>query len=221
MATTETSHASLSLEETALAEGEGDRRYVRLRRELDIAAFGVSASYQAKAGETVIGEHDEVGPASDGHEELYVVVQGAATFTVDGDEVDAPHGTAVFVREPSAKRTAVAQEDGTIVLAVGGRRGEAYRVAPGGSLREFFRLHGAQDYEGAMSVCKEALAEYPGNAFILYNIACLENLLGRPDAALETLQKSIGSWPAYKENASEDEDFASLRDDPRFQELVA
>jgi tetratricopeptide (TPR) repeat protein len=220
MATTETSYAVLSLEEAALANGDGDRRNVRLRREFDIGAFGANAIYQAKAGELVIYEHDELGPGSGGHEELYVVVQGGCTFTIDGEENDAPHGTAIFVR-PATKRGAVATEDGTIVLAVGGRRGEAYEVPPGASLLEFFPLHAAQDYEGAMSVCREALAEHPGNALILYNIACLESLLGRPDEALDTLRTAVESWPAYKENATADDDFASLRNDPRFQELIA
>jgi hypothetical protein len=107
------------------------------------------------------------------------------------------------------------------VLAVGGRRGEAYRLAPGRALSEFFRLHGEQDYEGAMVVCRDALETYPGNAFILYNVACLENLLGRPADALATLTSSLERWPAYKDTAREDDDFASLREDPRFVELVA
>jgi mannose-6-phosphate isomerase-like protein (cupin superfamily) len=219
MATTETSYDVISIGERA-AEGEDDRVYVRLRADLDIGAFGASASHQKKTGELVVSEHDEVGPASDGHEELYVVVQGRATFTVDGDEIDAPQGTAVFVRNPATKRKAVAETEGTIVLAVGGRRGEAYRLAPGRSLSEFFRLHGEQDYEGAMAVCREALETFPGNAFILYNVACLENLLGRPADALATLAAAVEQWPAYKETARDDGDFASLREDPRFAELV-
>jgi tetratricopeptide (TPR) repeat protein len=107
------------------------------------------------------------------------------------------------------------------VVAVGGRRGEAYRVPPGGLLREFFRLYQAKEYEGAMSICREALEEYPGNALLLYNIACMQNLLGRPDDALATLRTSLETWPAYADTARADEDFTSLRDDPRFVELVA
>jgi hypothetical protein len=220
MATTETSYSVLSLEQAALADGEGDRRRVALRRDLDIGAFGANAMYQAKSGERVIGEHDELGPGAGAHEELYVVVQGGAKFTIDGDEVDALHGTAIFVRDPGSKRGAVATEDGTIVLAVGGPRGEAYRLPAGAALGEFLRLHAAKDYEGAMSVCQEVLGEYPGNALVLYNIACLENLLGRPDEALATLKTSTDSWAPYKEYAAKDDDFESLREDPRFQELV-
>jgi hypothetical protein len=221
MATTETSYGALSLEQTALADGEGDRRFVRLRRDFDIGAFGASASYQAKAGEPVIGEHDEIGPGSNGQEELYVVVQGGCTFTVNGEELDAPHGTAIFVRDPGSKRGAVATEDGTIVLAIGGPRGEAYKIPAGGALGEFFRLHQAKDYEGAMSVCQEVLGEYPGNALVLYNIACLQSLLGQADDGLATLKASTDSWAPYKEYASKDEDFESLREDPRFQEIIA
>src|SRR5437764_12761511 len=114
MATTQTSYDVISIGDRA-AESEDDRVYVRLRADLDIGAFGASASIQKKTGEPVVGEHDEVGPASDGHEELYVVVQGRATFTVDGDEIDAPQGTVVFVRDPAAKRKAVAKTDGTVV----------------------------------------------------------------------------------------------------------
>jgi tetratricopeptide (TPR) repeat protein len=218
MATTETTYRVLSLPREA-SEGDGDRVFVRLRRTLDIGAFGASASYQAKAGEDVIGEHDELGPGAGGHEELYVVVQGGATFTLDGDEVDAPHGTVVFV-QPGTTRKAVATADGTIVLAVGGRRGEAYRPPPGAELFDFFEHYNKQDYEGALAACRVALEKHPGNALILYNIACMQCLLGRGDEAVETLGVAVEAWPRFKENAQKDDDFTSLREDARFLELV-
>jgi mannose-6-phosphate isomerase-like protein (cupin superfamily) len=218
MATTETTYRVLSLPQEA-REGDDDRVFIRVRRPLDIGAFGVGAIYQAKAGEDVVNEHDELGPGADKHEELYVVVQGSATFTVDGAEVDAPHGTVVFV-QPEAKRKAVATTDETIVLAVGGRRGEAYRLPPGGELGGFFEHYNEKDYEGALAACHVALEKFPGNALILYNIACMQSLLGRGDEALETLGTSVEAWPQFKENAQKDDDFTSLREDPRFLELV-
>jgi tetratricopeptide (TPR) repeat protein len=218
MATTETSYRLLSLPQEA-REGDGDRVYIRLRRTLDIGAFGASAAYQAKAGEDVVGEHDELGPGADGQEELYVVVQGDATFTLDGDEVDAPHGTVVFV-PPGTMRKAVAKSDETIVLAVGGRRGEAYRPPPGASLFDFFEHYNRQDYEGALAACHVALEQYPGNALIIYNIACMQSMLGHGDEALDSLHVAVEDWPRFKENARKDDDFASLREDPRFLELV-
>ena len=197
------------------------RARVRLRTELGISSFGTSAVYQGEAGGRVVSEHDELGPGASGQEELYVVVAGGCTFTVDGDEVDAPHGSVVFVRDPAAKRSAVATVDGTVVLAVGGKPGEAFRPSAGEALREFFRLYGEKDWEAALPVCHEALGEYPGNAMILYNIACLESLLGRTDDALVHLGDSLDAWPAYKELAANDDDFMTLRDDARFQALVA
>ena len=219
MATTETTYRVLSLSQEA-REGDGDKVFIRLRRTLDIGAFGAGAIYQAKAGEELIQEHDELGPGADAQEELYVVVQGSATFTLDGEEVDAPHGTVVFVR-PGTMRQAVATGDETIVLAVGGRRGEAYRLPPGAELYDFFEHYNAQDYEGALAACGVALEKYPGNALLLYNVACMESMLGRTGAALETLRVAVEGWPKFKENARQDDDFASLREDPRFAELVA
>ena len=219
MATTETSYRVLSLPEEG-REGDGDRVFIRLRRTLDIGAFGASASYQAKAGEEVVGEHDELGPGADGHEELYVVVQGSATFTLDGEAIEAPQGTVFFV-QPGATRKAVATSDETIVLSVGGRRGEAYRLPPGAELYDFFEHYKQEDWEGALAACHLALEKHPGNALILYNIACMQSMLGRGDEALATLGESVEKWPKFKENARADDDFASLREDARFTELVA
>lgn len=218
MATTETGYRVLALPQEG-REGEGDRVYIRLRRTLDIGAFGASATYQAKAGEDVVGEHDELGPGADGQEELYVVVQGDATFTLDGEEIRAPQGTVVFV-QPGTTRKAVATSDETIVLSVGGRRGKAYRVPPGGELYDFFQHYKEQDWEGALAACHVALDKFPGNALILYNIACMQSMLGRGDEALATLAESVEKWPKFKENAQADDDFTSLREDPRFVALI-
>jgi tetratricopeptide (TPR) repeat protein len=219
MAATQTAYGVVSLGER-LAEAEDDRGYVRLREDLDVGAFGVSAIYQRKAGDTIVGEHDEAGPGHDQHEELYAVVQGAAIFTVDGDEVDAPQGTVLFVRDPEAKRKAVATADDTIVLAVGGRHGEAYRLSPAMSAQGFYRAYQSKDYAAALEACNRGLEAYPGNAYLLYNVACMKALLGDREQALAALADSIDKWGAYHELARQDDDFASLREDPRFVELV-
>ena len=49
-----------------------------------------------------------------------MVLSGHATFTVDGDEIDAPTGMCVYVPDPTLDRKAVATEDGTVVLSLGG-----------------------------------------------------------------------------------------------------
>jgi tetratricopeptide (TPR) repeat protein len=234
MATTSTSYSVLSLAEagaaaadggfgldTAIDPDTGRRGRVFVRRDLDIGSFGVNAYYQAISGAFVIGEHDELGPGASAHEELYLVVSGGATFTVDGDEVEAPRGTAVFVSDPASKRAARATEDGTIVVVVGGRRGEAFTPGPGEGVSEFYRLYRAKDYEGALAVLQEVLEEHPGNALILYNIACIKSILGSPEEALEALAEAVAAWPKYKENAAADDDLAAVREDPRFQALLA
>src|SRR5206468_7209815 len=108
--------------------GDGRTR-LGVRGRLGIEAFGVNAFRAGREGQ-VIGEHTETGLGSARQEELYVVLGGHAVFEIDGESVDAPAGTLVFVRDPEAKRGAVAQEEGTTVLVVGGTRGAAYEPFP-------------------------------------------------------------------------------------------
>jgi len=228
MATAQTSFSVISLGEAARTAAEGGfglgadadtgRGRVYVRRDLDIGSFGVNAFYQAAPGAILVGEHDE---AASGQEELYVVVAGGCTFTVEGDEVDAPQGTALFVRDPAAKRSALSTEEGTIVLVAGGRRGEAYRPGVGEALSPFFRLYRTENYEGALEICREVLETYPDDPLVLYNIACLESRLGHQDEALEPLERSLAASPEFKKIAATDDDLAPLHDDPRFQALVA
>jgi quercetin dioxygenase-like cupin family protein len=232
MATATTTYSVLSLGEEAEKAAErgfglgpagpndGRRGRVYVRRDLDISSFGVNAFYQGVSGAPVIGEHEEVGPGASGHEELYVVVEGGATFTVDGDEIDAPRGTAVFV-QAGTKRAAVATEDGTIVLVVGGTPGRAWSKSPGESMAGFFSTYREKDYEGALAILRRALEEHPGNALMLYNVACMEACLGNTEAVWEPLAQALAAWPRFKEQAADDEDFGELREDPRFKELVA
>ena len=84
-----------------------------VRHELGIRSFGVNAWTGHAAGDRIINEHDEGGP--DDPEELYVVVQGRARFELDGETVDAPAGTLVFV-PPGIMRTAFAEEPETAIL---------------------------------------------------------------------------------------------------------
>ena len=103
---------------------DGTLRWKPVRRTLGIRAFGTNA-YIADAGQDVVEDHSE----DDGAEEMYVVVRGHARFTVDGEELDAPAGTIVFLHVPEARRKAVAVQDGTTVLAVGGIPGRAHEIS--------------------------------------------------------------------------------------------
>jgi hypothetical protein len=107
---------------------EAEPDWKPLRHHLGVGAFGVNAWVAAAAGDPAVERHDEA-PAeggTTGHEELYVVLRGAARFTVDGEELDAPAGTLVFVSDPALTREAVATADGTVVLTIGAARGVAF-----------------------------------------------------------------------------------------------
>jgi len=85
----------------------------------------------------------------------------------------------------------------------------------------FFDKYNAKDYAGALESVHGALEAYPGNALLLYNVACMSALLGDRETALSTLAESVAKWEPYKELARKDEDFDSFRNDPKFIELVA
>jgi quercetin dioxygenase-like cupin family protein len=87
-----------------------------IRYHFDIRSFGASA-WRGAPGDEVIKAHNE-GPG--GHEELYMVLSGHATFTVAGDEIDAPTGMCIHIADPTLERSAVATEAGTVVLSLGG-----------------------------------------------------------------------------------------------------
>jgi len=87
-----------------------------IRYHFDIRSFGASA-WRGAPGDEVIKAHSE-GPG--GHEELYMVLSGHATFTVAGDEIDAPTGMCIHIADPTLERSAVATEAGTVVLSLGG-----------------------------------------------------------------------------------------------------
>jgi tetratricopeptide (TPR) repeat protein len=168
---------------------DGRLRWKPVRRTLGIRAFGINA-YAADAGHEVVETHDELGGGAGGHEELYVVVSGHARFTIDGEEVDAPAGTLVFLPEPAARRGASAVQDGTTVLAIGGEPGRPYAV----SAWEHFFVAEHQSREGdhaaAVATVREALPEHDGNAALHYNLACFLARDGRLDDALAELRRA-------------------------------
>jgi len=204
----------------------GDETDGRVRMEVGrhfgIRSFGTSA-YRSIEGGQVVNEHDEAGfrIGLSGQEELYVVVSGRATFTVNDEKVDAPAGSLVFVRDPAAKRGAVAEEPGTTVLAIGGKPGEAFLPLT----EEFsaaFDAYSAKDYERSIELYRALLeGEFPRKAGILFNIACNEALLGRADDAIEHLRAAIGADEQVVELARTDGDLDPIREDPRFAELIA
>jgi tetratricopeptide (TPR) repeat protein len=195
-----------------LDEIEPVNGWLPVRRRLGVEAFGINAWRPQADGKTIIGEHEE----DSGHEELYVVTQGHATFTVAGQEIDAPTGTIVFVRDPTLKRAAVAREPETTILAVGAKPGEAFAPMPWEENAEIIPLFAEERYEEAKSRLEAALERHPDAGGLVYNLACAEARLGETDAALAHLQRAIDIFPGFRELATGDPDFEAIRDDPRF-----
>jgi tetratricopeptide (TPR) repeat protein len=192
-----------------------------IRRHFGIRAFGANANVAREAGDVVVDEHDEApGRPDGGQQELYVVLRGRATFELDGERVDAPAGTLVFVGDPAVRRAATAAEPDTAVLVLGGRPGSAFRPSAWESARIALEQSGKGDHDGAVRTIEELLAKRPDDARVLYDLACFESLAGRADDALEHLRRSIELEPRYREYAGDDEDFDPIRDDPRFAALL-
>ena len=145
------------------------------------------------------------------------MIAGAAVFTVAGEEIDAPAGTIVHVPDPADSRTAVARETPTTVIALGGSPGHAYTPRAWEVNADALPLFERGDYAGAKRVLEQALDEYEeGAAGTLFNLACAEARLGERDDALAHLADAVAQDPRFADFAREDEDLASIRDDPRF-----
>jgi tetratricopeptide (TPR) repeat protein len=206
----------VTLDELDTASHRGST-LIPVRHALGFRAAGVNA-WKADIGGQLVPPHEE----DSGNEELYAVVRGRARFTVGEEEAEAPEGTLVFL-PPEVFRTAVAAEDGTIVLVVGGTVGEPYDSGGWDSfaLADAYRQAGRLDE--AKAIMDGAIAEKPDNWGVHYNAGCLEALAGHADPALEHLRraKELDAEGTSAQYFRADGDLDSLRDDPRFRELLA
>jgi len=204
------------LDEISRVVGAAEFGIVPVRVRFGIESFGVNAYTALSQGGRVIEEHDELSAGAGRHEELYFVSKGRAIFTLDGEEVDAPAGTFVFVSEPNVRRGAIGLEEGTTVLVVGGVPGKAFEPSPWEAWLEAAPYLEAGEPELGIEIFERTLAAYPGNPNVLYNLACFEALAGHTDDALEHLAVAVEADPRTREWAQNDSDFDSIRADPRF-----
>ena len=155
-----------------------------IRKTLGVTAFGINAYVAAESGDEVVEEHDETAL---GHEEIYAVIAGRATFTVDGETVDAPAGTLVYLDDPKQKRHAVATEAGTTVLAIGGVPG-THEISPWEYFFPALPAIEAHDYDTARNILEDALRELDHSA-LHYHLARVEALAGNEERARAELAK--------------------------------
>lgn len=178
-----------------------------VRRRFGITAFGTNA-YTGDAGEHVVEEHTE---ARLRHEELYVVLRGHARFRLDDEELDAPAGTLVFVGDPEVKRSAVAVADGTAVLGIGGKPGEAYAISAWEYWFAAQPAYEANEFDRAYEIAAEGLEVAPDSGALHYQLACYAALAGDEQRARDHLARAFTLEERTREWAARDEDLDSLR----------
>jgi quercetin dioxygenase-like cupin family protein len=194
---------------------DGREPWRPVRHHFGITSFGINTWTGRKGGDRIINEHDEEGE----DEELYFVQSGRARFELDGERVDAPAGTFVFVR-PGVNRTAFAEEPGTTILAVGATPGQVYEPAGWELWAPFGRLYQEGRYAEAADQARDLVAAHPEYPGLLYNVACCESLAGRKDDAIEHLRLAIEKSDSTRSYLEGDSDLDPLRDEPEFQALL-
>jgi quercetin dioxygenase-like cupin family protein len=179
-----------------------------IRSRLGIRPFGMNSYTAAEVGSEVVEDHTE---ETYGHEEVYVVVAGHARFTLDGDEVDAPEGTIVHLPDPSVRRSAVALEAETRVLAIGGKPDEAFRP----SAWELFFSATALPPDEALRLIEdnEGYNNVDGAGY-QYNLACFRARAGQRDEAVAAFREAFQlDAERVREWAPDDRDLDPIRDE--------
>jgi len=104
-----------------VSDGEpGDPAWYPLQHALGIDTFGANLFVATADGQALVEDHDER-PSK--QQELYLVLEGQATFMLDGEEVMAGRGAALAVTDPAVRRSARALSAGTALLVVGAAHG--------------------------------------------------------------------------------------------------
>ena len=176
-----------------------------VRRTLGLTAIGANAYTADVAGAPLIEPHDELSPSAGGHEELYVVLTGAAVFTIAGDTIAAPAGTLLRV-DVGVRRAAVASAPATTVLVVGGRPDAALPPSPFEYWYAAQPAYDAGDYERAVAIAGEGLAHHPQHGGLHYQLACFNALAGHTDAATACLRVAFEADPRTRAWAETDQD---------------
>jgi hypothetical protein len=134
--------------------------------------------------------------------------------------VDAPTGTFVFAH-PGVKRTAFAEEPGTTIVALGGTPGKAYQPHGWELWAPLRPLYEAGEYGEVADRGRVLMEAHPEYADLFYNVACCESLAGRTADALDHLRHAIEMSDGFRAYARDDSDFAPIREEPAFRELMA
>ncbi|HEX2111176.1 MAG TPA: hypothetical protein VHF67_06450 [Gaiellaceae bacterium] len=214
MSVSEAPFESAHISDLDAIPGPGSLVWRPVRRRFGIEAFGMNAYTAEQAGQDIVEDHTE---ETYRHQEVYFVAEGHATFTVADEEIDAPAGTFVFIRDPTVRRHAVAREAGSTVIAVGGRPGEPFKESAWEYSFAARPYLDAGEYDRAVEVASEGLARHPDDPGLVYNVACYEALAGRREDALAHLHQAYDLAPdKVRRWAKDDSDLDSIRADAPF-----
>lgn len=115
-------HTHLNRDDPAIETWHGV--FAKVRRALGVTAFGINEVRMPPGFAGV--EHDE---SETGHEEVYLVLVGGGTATVDGTPVVLTEGDYLRV-DPGSTRLLVAGDEGLTFLVVGARPQPGYDGRP-------------------------------------------------------------------------------------------
>src|SRR4051794_2539911 len=177
-----------------------------VRQALGTRIVGMGGYTADRAGQIVIEGHTESEDGM-GHEEVYVVLRGRATFTLDGTELDAPAGTFVAVVDPSVHRRAVAAEPDTAVLALGGY---PMFVPSDSEWIERARPYLRSDPERAIAILEELRAVKPEGPVAEVAATFLAIARGDAPAARAALAALVARRPDLLPVLADDEDLEGL-----------
>jgi mannose-6-phosphate isomerase-like protein (cupin superfamily) len=193
------------LDELDAIPGPGTLTWHPVRAHLGVRAFGTNAYSAQRVGDDVVEPHTESPEL--GHEELYFVARGRATFTLDGETFDAPAGTYVFVPDTATHRHAVAAEPETTVLSFGGP--PTFTPSP---WEWSFRADPLieSDPTRAREILEDGLRHHPDSPGLQIHLARLEVRAGNEERARELLRRALEREPESVELARQDRRLAAL-----------
>jgi hypothetical protein len=118
------------------------------------------------------------------------------------------------------KRTAVAEEPETTIIALGGTPGKAYEPHGWELWAPLRPLYETGEYAEAADRGRVLVEAHPQYADLFYNVACCESLAGRTTDAVDHLRRAIKMSERFRAYAKDDSDFDPIREEPAFKELI-
>jgi len=107
------------------ASPDSPKQFLYAGRGLGVASWGMNI-LRLPANYKDYPEHDHI---KDGQEEVYIVIEGTATLSADGESIALAPGTLARVG-PAVRRKIVPGGGGAVILALGGTPGKAYEPKP-------------------------------------------------------------------------------------------